>query len=80
MAGFEQLLLRLERNISVLGRSQSTFNCYARHVAALAMHFGCLPTELDPDQVQDYLYLLQSRSKTPSQTYFKYTVYGLSKS
>ena len=43
----------------------------------MAMHFGCLPTELDPEQVRDYLYLLQSRSKTPSQTYFKHTVYGL---
>jgi hypothetical protein len=59
VAGFEQHLLRLDRNISLLGRSQSTFNCYSRHVAAMAMHFGCLPTELDPDQVQDYLYLLQ---------------------
>jgi integrase/recombinase XerD len=27
--------------------------------------------------VQDYLYMLQKRSKTPSQTYFKHTVYGL---
>jgi len=77
VAGFDQLLQRFQRNISVLGRSQSTFNCYSRHVAAMAMHFGCLPTELDPEQVQDYLYLLQSRSKTPSQTYFKHTVYGL---
>lgn len=41
------------------------------------MHFQCLPTELDAEQVQDYLYLLQQRSKTPSQTYFKHTVYGL---
>ncbi len=46
-------------------------------MAALALHFGCLPTELDPEQVKDYLYLLQQRSKTPSQTYFKHTVYGL---
>jgi site-specific recombinase XerD len=77
VAGFDELLNRFERNISVLGRSQSTFNCYSRHIAAMAMHFGCLPTELDSEQVQDYLYLLQSRSKTPSQTYFKHTVYGL---
>lgn len=41
------------------------------------MHFSCLPTELDPEQVKDYLYELQQRSKTPSQTYFKHTVYGL---
>lgn len=43
----------------------------------MAMHFKCLPTELDAEQVKDYLYLLQQRSKTPSQTYFKHTVYGL---
>ncbi len=43
----------------------------------MAQHFGCLPTELDADQVQDYLFLLQKRSKTPSQSYFKHTVYGL---
>ncbi len=50
MAGFDELLYRFERNISVLGRSQSTFNCYSRHIAAMAMHFGCLPTELDSEQ------------------------------
>ena len=77
MAGFTALLHRFERNISVLGLAQRTFDAYSRHVAALALHFKCLPTELDAEQVQDYLYLLQQRSKTPSQTYFKHTVYGL---
>jgi len=43
----------------------------------MALHFGTLPTELDPEQVKDYLFELQQRSKTPSQTYFKHTVYGL---
>ena len=43
----------------------------------MALHFGCLPTDLDPEQVKDYLYELQQRSKTPSLTYFKHTVYGL---
>lgn len=43
----------------------------------MSLHFGCLPTELDEDQIKDYLYMLQQRSKTPSQTYFKHTVYGL---
>ena len=46
-------------------------------MAALALHFRTLPTELDPEQVKDYLFELQQRSKTPSQTYFKHTVYGL---
>lgn len=43
----------------------------------MALHFQCLPTDLDPEQVKDYLYELQQRSNTPSQTYFKHTVYGL---
>lgn len=75
--GFEDLMLRFQRNISVLGRAPKTFECYSRHVAAIALHFQCLPTEIDPDQCNDYLYLLQNRSKTPSMTYFKHTVYGL---
>ncbi len=77
MPGFAALLERFERNISILGRSPRTFDNYSRHVAAMALHFQCLPTELDPEQVKDYLYELQQRSKTPSQTYFKHTVYGL---
>ncbi len=48
-----------------------------QHIAAIALHFGCLPTELEPEQVHEYLYMLQQRSKTPSQTYFKHTVCGL---
>jgi integrase/recombinase XerD len=75
--GFDILLQKFERNISVLGRSAKTFENYARHVAAIALHFKCLPTELEAEQVQDYLYMLQKRSHTPSQTYFKHTVYGL---
>ena len=75
--GFSELLMRFRRNISILGRSERTFDNYSRHVAAMALHFGCLPTELEPEQVKDYLYELQQRSKTPSQSYFKHTVYGL---
>ena len=71
------MLERFERNISILGRSPRTFDNYSRHVVAIALHFQCLPTELDPEQVKDYLFGLQQRSTTPSQTYFKHTVYGL---
>ncbi|MCQ4034960.1 transposase [Kaistella montana] len=68
---------RFERNISILGRSKRTFDNYSRHVAALVLHFGKVPTELDPEDLKDYLFELQKRSKTPSQSYFKHTVYGL---
>lgn len=71
------MLQRFERNISILGRSPRTFDNYSRHVAAIALHFQCLPTEIGPEQVQDYLYEVQQRSQTPSQTFFKATVFGL---
>lgn len=77
MPRFGELLHRFERNLSILGRSEATFNNYSRHVAALSLHFGRVPTELDPEQVHEYLFMLQKRSKTPSQTYFKHTVYSL---
>jgi integrase/recombinase XerD len=74
--GFSFLLQRFERKISILGRSPRKFDNYSRHIAAMAIHFGCLLTELDEDQIKDYLYLLQQRRKTPFQTYLKHTVYG----
>ena len=67
--GFAELLQRFERNISFLGRSKRTFDSYSRHVAALALHFGKVPTELDPEDIKDYLFELQKLSKTPSQSY-----------
>jgi integrase len=43
----------------------------------VALHFNCLPTQLDSDQINDYLYLLRQEHDTPSLAYFKFTVYGL---
>ena len=77
MPGFEELIRRFERSISVLGRSPSTFKNYSMHIAAIALHDGKTPIELDQEQVHEYHFMLQKRSKTPSQTYFKHTVYGL---
>jgi integrase len=43
----------------------------------MALHFECLPTDLDEDQIIDYLNFLQQTHHTPSDSYFKHTVYGL---
>ena len=77
MPGFQELIYRFERSISILGRSPSTFKNYSMHIAAIALHYGKIPTELDQEQIHEYLFMLQQRSITPSQTYFKHTVYGL---
>jgi len=41
------------------------------------LHFGRIPLELNSEEVQDYLYELQKRSSTQSQTRFKHTIFGL---
>ena len=43
----------------------------------MALHFKCSPLALDEEQVLDYLHLLKSQHKTPSDSFFKHTVYGL---
>ena len=77
MEGFKDLLDKFEKNLNVLGRSKSTFKNYARHVSKMALHFKVLPTELDQDQVIDYLNIIKQEHNTPSDSYFKHTVYGL---
>jgi len=75
--GFAEMYSRLKRRIKTSGRSSSTLNNYGRHIAQMALHLDCLPTELDDDQIEDYLYLLQQQHNTPSESYFKHTVFGL---
>jgi site-specific recombinase XerD len=67
----------MQQRMSIAGKSQSTLKNYSHHVAKMALHFGQLPTELDEDQINDYLHLMQQEHNTPSESYFKFTVYGL---
>lgn len=66
-----------QQNVSLSGKSSSTVKNYGRYVAKMALHYGCLPTQLDTDQINDYLYFLQKKHKTLSDSYYKHTVYGL---
>ena len=74
--GFAEMYKRFERRMQTSGRSASTLRNYARHIAAIALHFNCLPSELADDQVEDYLHGLLKENQ-PSETYFKHTIYGL---
>ena len=78
MPKFNELYSKLKRNIEITGKSQSTLTNYGRCLATMALHFNCSPLELDQEQVLDYLHYLKTLSKTPSSSYFKHTVYGLS--
>lgn len=43
----------------------------------MALHYKQCPTALTQEQVQDYLYHCQQLHKTPSESFFKHTIYGL---
>lgn len=71
------MYLKLKRSVELSGKSQSTLTNYARCLAHTALHFKCSPLELDEEQILDYLHVLKSQHKTPSDSFFKHTVYGL---
>ncbi len=74
---FDVIYKKLKRSVELSGKSQSTLTNYARCLAHIALHFNCSPLELDREQLLDYLHDLKSRRKTPSDIFFKHTVYGL---
>jgi len=73
--GFSALNKRLEKKIIVSGKSMSTLSSYMRCIAHVALKYNCLPTELDLEQIEDYL--LHLKKKGASEADFKLTVYGL---
>lgn len=75
IAGFKTLHKRLEKKIVVSGKSISTLNNYMRCISHLALHFNCLPTQLDLEQIEEYLVHL--KKKGASEADFKLTVFGL---
>jgi len=74
--GFSDHIQKFEQQLVIGGYSESTLFNYCRSVASVALHFRKSPLELDPDEINAYLYGLTQKD-TPSQTYFKHTVYGL---
>lgn len=43
----------------------------------MGLHLQCDLLELEDEQILDYLHMLKSKRKTPSDSFFKHTVYGL---
>ncbi|MBK7959559.1 MAG: phage integrase N-terminal SAM-like domain-containing protein [Bacteroidetes bacterium] len=72
---FSDQLEKFKSRISISGKSRSTYRNYAQHLAKLVLRFECLPTELDEDQISDYLYHVQQQHNTPSESYFKHSMY-----
>jgi hypothetical protein len=43
----------------------------------MGLHLQCDLLALDDELILDYLHMLKSKRKTPSDSFFKHTVYGL---
>lgn len=74
--GFDQLYKRMLTNVRLNGQSESTLANYARSLAKLSLHFGCIPLDLTDQQINEYLLIIRDK-QNPSLSYFKHTVYGL---
>jgi len=67
----------MQRAISISGRSTSTLNNYARCLAKMGLHLNADLLSLDEESILDYLHYLKAQHHTPSESFFKHTIYGL---
>ena len=67
----------MKRDFTIAGKATSTFNNYIRCLAHLALHYQRSPEKLSTEQVKDYLYFCKEQHQSPSDSFFKHTVYGL---
>lgn len=73
---FREHFAKFEEQTTIQGYSSSTIFNYSRAVAKISLHFRKSLLDLDPDEVNQFLFSLAKEKKANS-TYFKHTVYGL---
>ena len=55
-------LRRMQQDMRIRNLSPRTIECYLRHVAAFARHFGKSPEQLDRQHIREYqIYLVEER-------------------
>lgn len=74
--GFDEHIRKFEEQITIKSYSESTVFSYSRSIAQISLYFKKSPLDLEPDEINSYLYSLKS-DKDLSDTFFKHTVYGL---
>ena len=74
---FENIVRKLEQQVILRGQSKSTLNNYIRRIALFVIHFGKMPEQIDPEEINEYLAALARDPRSPSRSSFKHMVYGL---
>ena len=74
---FKKVTKRMEEQVVLRGQSISTLSNYIRRIAAFVVHFGKLPEQIEPDEINTFLVALARDPHSPSRSTFKHMVYGL---
>ena len=74
---FESVVRKLEQQVVLRGQSKSTLKNYIRRIALFVVHFGKLPEQIDPDEINEFLVALARDPRSPSRSSFMHMVYGL---
>lgn len=74
---FEKVVGKLQQQVTLRGQSKSTLNNYIRRIGMFVIHFGKLPEQIDPEEINEYLAGLARDPNSPSRSSFKHMVYGL---
>jgi len=74
--GFTEHFAKFDEQMVIGGYSTSTLYNYSRAVAKISLYFKKSLLDLDPDEVNQFLYSVAKDTKA-SPSYFKHTVYGL---
>lgn len=77
MPEFRELTVALEKSFAINGKATTTLNNYLRCLAHLTIYFESSPENLTEEQINDYLFYCQNLHRTPSESFFKHTIYGL---
>ena len=74
---FENVVRKLDQQVTLRGQSKSTLGNYIQRIALFVIHFGKLPEQIDPEEINEYLAALARDPRSPSRSSFKHMVYGL---
>lgn len=74
--GFKSMSHKFERDIILNGKTQKTYKCYIRQIAAISLEFRKLAVDISNEEIADYLFKVKKENDY-SESYFKFTVYGL---
>ncbi len=74
--GFKSMSHKFERDIIINGKTQKTYQCYIRQIAAISLEFNKIAIQISNEEIAEYLFKVKKENDF-SESYFKFTVYGL---